>query len=227
MASTQHRLDRLHAAVRANPLLQRFTVCTRILLAIGFAPAALTKIQGQRFTTIPTSDPIGYFFEAMYRTGAYWNFIGWAQLTGALLLLHPRTATLGALLFFPIILNIFVITVALEFTGTWLITGLMLLACTYLLCWDYDRFKPLLWGTGPAAAPSHSPRGRTLERVAYAVMALSGAGVTLVIRGYVHPRLAPAFMATGLVGGLCLAAGLAMELRARRRVGFDGTRTAG
>jgi hypothetical protein len=217
MASIEHRLDRLHAAVRANPLLQRFTVCTRILLAIGFIPPSLTKIQGERFTSIPVSDPVGYFFEAMYRTGMYWNFIGWAQLVGAVLLLHPRTATLGALLFFPIILNIFVITVSLKFTGTWLIAGLMLLACTYLLCWDYHRLKPLLWGTHPIpAAPSRSPRARTLERTAYAVMALSGLGMTMVIRGYVTPRWALVFMATGLAGGLCLVAGLVMELRARR-----------
>lgn len=216
MASIEHRLDRLHAAVRANPLLQRFTVCTRILLAIGFVPPSLTKIQGERFTIIPASDPIGYFFEAMYRTGAYWSFIGWAQLVGAILLLHPRTATLGAVVFFPIILNIFVITVSLHFTGTWVVTGLMLLACTYLLCWDYDRLKPLLWGTPAApAAPSFSPHGRTLERAAYAVMALSGLGVTMVIRGYLQPRWALPLLATGLAGGLCLMAALAMELRAR------------
>ncbi|MBD0320613.1 MAG: DoxX family protein, partial [Gemmatimonadetes bacterium] len=47
--------------------------------------------------------------------------VGWAQLAGAILLLIPRTATLGALIFFPIILNIFVITVALHFTGTWVV----------------------------------------------------------------------------------------------------------
>lgn len=71
-------LDRLHARVRANPLLQRFTVCTRILLAVGFIPPSLVKIQGERFTTMPVEHPVGFFSEAMYRTGAHWNFIGWA-----------------------------------------------------------------------------------------------------------------------------------------------------
>ncbi|HEX8829891.1 MAG TPA: hypothetical protein VF705_01940, partial [Longimicrobium sp.] len=187
-----------------------------ILLAIAFVPSSLVKIQGERFTIIPISHPIGFFFEAMYRTGAYWNFIGWAQLAGAILLLNPRTATLGAVVFFPIILNIFVITVSLHFTGTWVITGLMLLACTYLLCWDYDRLKPLFWGSPAAPARQFSPRARTLERVAYTVMALSGIVVTLTIRRYVPPGWALAGMATGLLGGVCLLVALAMELRARK-----------
>ncbi len=219
-------LDRLHASVRANPLLQRFTVCTRILLAVGFIPPSLVKIQGERFTTMPIEHPVGFFFEAMYRTGAYWSFIGWAQLVGAILLLHPRTATLGALLFFPIILNIFAITVSMHFAGTWVITGLMLLACTYLLCWDYDRFKPLLWSRAEPV-PALSARARTLERIAYAVMAASGLGVTLVIRGYVQPRWALALLAAGVAGGVCLAAALAMEMRARRAEHFAQGGAAG
>ena len=75
--------------------------------------------------------PIGYFFEALYQTGFYWRFIGMAQLVAALLLLIPRTATLGALVYFPIILNIYVITVSLHFQGTPYLTGLMLPGCIY------------------------------------------------------------------------------------------------
>ena len=216
MPRIEPALDRLHARVRQNPLLQRFTVCTRILLGVGFVSPALVKIQGERFTSIPPEHPIGYFFEAMYRTGAYWNFIGWAQLIGALLLLNPRTATLGAVVFFPVILNIFVITVALHFTGTWVITGLMLLACTYLLCWDYDRLKPIVWAPRTGAAPR--ARAGTLERAAYGLMAAGGAGVTLVIRGFVEPRWALAGVALGAAGVLCLVATLVGELRARRAV---------
>ena len=43
-------------------------------------------------------------------------------------LLVPRLTTIGAVMFFPIVLNIFVITVAVHFTGTPFITGPMLLA---------------------------------------------------------------------------------------------------
>lgn len=219
LARLEQGLDRLHARVRANPVLRRFTVCTRILLAIGFIAPALTKIQGERFTQIPIDRPIGFFFEAMYRTGAYWNFIGWAQLFGALLLLHPRTATLGALVFFPIILNIFAITVSMHFTGTWVVTGLMLLACTYLLCWDYHRFKPLLWHQpAPEPAAELSPRARVLERIAYTALALSGLCVVLATRGYFPWKWVPVCLAAGLAGGLCLLVAMVMEMRGRRTV---------
>ena len=134
-------LDHFHARVKKNRLLRIFTVFTRILLALAFLPSGFTKLLGNRFTVLGIEDPIGFFFEALYRTGFYWRFLGICQLTVALLLLIPRTATLGALAYFPLILNIFVITVSMGFTGTPLITGLMLLASIYLLCWDYDKLK--------------------------------------------------------------------------------------
>lgn len=141
-------LDRLHARARRTRWLRWFTVMTRLLLALGFTPSGWVKLQGHRFTSLGLDDPVGFFFEAMYRTGFYWNFLVLAQLTAALLLVIPRTATLGALLYFPIVLNIFLITVSMDFAGTPVITGLMLLANVYLLCWDYDRLKgafKLIW----------------------------------------------------------------------------------
>jgi uncharacterized membrane protein YphA (DoxX/SURF4 family) len=139
----QSALERAHAGVRENGWLRIFTVFTRILLALGFTPSGITKVLGNRFTILGLDNPVGFFFEAMYRTGFYWRFLGLCQLAAALLLLIPRTATIGALVYFPLILNIFVITVALEFRGTPIITGLMLLANIYLLCWDYDKLKCL------------------------------------------------------------------------------------
>ncbi|HLL14969.1 MAG TPA: hypothetical protein VK388_07895 [Pyrinomonadaceae bacterium] len=140
----QSALDRAHARVRRERLLRIFTVVTRIVLALGFTPSGITKVLGNRFTILGLDNPVGFFFEAMYRTGFYWRFLGLCQLAAALLLLIPRTATIGALVYFPLILNIFVITVALDFRGTPFITGLMLLANIYLLCWDYDKLKRLI-----------------------------------------------------------------------------------
>lgn len=136
-------LDRAHARVSEQTWLRRFTVFTRILLALGFVPSGITKLLGNRFTTLGLDNPVGFFFESLYRTGFYWRFLGLCQLAAALLLLIPKTATIGALVYFPLILNIFVITVSLHFTGTPVITGLMLLANIYLLCWDYDKLKRL------------------------------------------------------------------------------------
>lgn len=137
-------LDRVHAAARRNAWLGRLAVVTRGLLALGFLPSGWTKLAGERFTRLPVEDPVGFFFEALYRTGWYWNFLGAAQLLAALLLVLPWTTTLGAVLYFPIIVNIFLITLSLHFTGTPVITGLMLLGSLFLLCWDYDRLAPLL-----------------------------------------------------------------------------------
>ncbi|HXD29910.1 MAG TPA: DoxX family membrane protein [Pyrinomonadaceae bacterium] len=130
--------------MRSSRLLRVFTVFIRIILALAFLPSGVTKLLGNRFTMLGLDNPVGFFFEALYRTGFYWRFLGICQLLAALLLVIPRTATIGALVYFPLILNIFVITVSMHFQGTPIITGLMLLADLYLLCWDYDKLKHLM-----------------------------------------------------------------------------------
>jgi hypothetical protein len=165
-------LDRWHAAIHANPRIYRLVLATRILLAAGFIPTGLVKLLGQRFTSIPSSDPIGALFEALYQAGAYWQFIGASQVVAGLLLLVPAGATLGALLFVPIITNIFVITVALDFHGTPFVTGPMLLATLGLLAWDWHRIRGL-FTTTPASIPQPtSPRLANAEAWVYRIGAL-------------------------------------------------------
>lgn len=138
-------LDRIQDAVVKNRLLQIFTAFTRGILAVGFIPPGLKKILHQPFTILPDSNPVGHYFNALYETGFYYEFIGWGQVIAAVLLLIPRTSHLGALMFFPIILNIAVLTNAVGFKGTWLLTILMFLASLYLVCWDYDRIKAIFF----------------------------------------------------------------------------------
>ena len=88
--------------------------------------------------------------------------VGLMQVAAGVLLLIPGTALLGALLYLPIIVNIFVITVAMEFRGTWVIVGAMLLANLYLLAWDYDRLRNVLFREPPPLAPDHRPQRRGL-----------------------------------------------------------------
>lgn len=137
-------LDRLHARARRSLWLGRLAIVTRILLALGFLPSGLKKAIGSRFTSLPLDNAVGFFFEALYRTGFYWNFLGLAQLTAAVLLLIPRTTTLGAVIYFPIILNIFIITVSVGFQGTPFITGPMLLGSIFLLAWDWHRLRGIV-----------------------------------------------------------------------------------
>src|SRR5207244_5261083 len=63
-------------------------------------------------------DGVAGFSAALYLTGYYYTFIGVGQLVTAILLLIARTALLGAMLYFPIILNICVLTYAVRFEGT-------------------------------------------------------------------------------------------------------------
>ena len=123
--------------------MRYFAVFCRLALALGFIPSGIVKVMGERFTALPSKHPLGHYFDALHLAGFYYTFIGVSQLTAALLLLIPRTALLGAILYFTIILNICVLTYATRFEGTRIAT-LMLLANLYLLCWDYPRLKYVL-----------------------------------------------------------------------------------
>lgn len=215
----EQQLDRLHAQARASLLLRYFAAVNRILLAIGFVPPALVKIYGQRFTSMDLEHPIGFFFEAMYRTGAWWQFIGWAQAIGGVLLLIPAASTLGAVIFFPIILNIFIITVSLGFTGTPFITGGMLLANLFLLCWDWHRLKPILFADAvPVSLPTPvegSALATRLERAGYAVSTLGGMLFFLWTRAMLPRAMFLPSLGVGLVGGILLLVSLVLHRRGR------------
>lgn len=139
-------IDEIHGSVIDRQWLQLFTAFTRVLLAVGFIPPSIPKILHKPFTVLPDSHPVGHYFNALYQTGFYYEFIGWGQLIAAVLLLIPRTSHIGALMFLPIITNIAVLTSSVGFQGTWLITLLMAVAAFYLTAWEYDRLKPLIFG---------------------------------------------------------------------------------
>jgi uncharacterized membrane protein YphA (DoxX/SURF4 family) len=166
-------LDRLHARVVRVPALQYFTALTRVLLAVGFLPSGIKKILNLRFTSLPVSTPVGFFFEAFYQSGVWYQFVGWAQVVAAVLLLVPRTATLGALLYFPIIVNVALVTIGVGFRGTPAVTVLMALASLYLVCWEYDRWRALLPRWGRRSAPR--PFGRRVYVLSATGWAVAGA----------------------------------------------------
>ena len=137
------KLEQSYYEAKGNKWFRYFTVFCRVALALGFIPSGVVKIMGERFTALPANHPLGHYFDALFQTGYYYTFIGAGQLIIALLLLIPRTALLGAIMYFPTILNICILAYATRFEGT-RITTLMLLANVYLLCWDYDRIKHIL-----------------------------------------------------------------------------------
>jgi hypothetical protein len=127
--------------------LQIFVIYTRYLIGGTFVFASLIKIKGTRFTLESGAEnPINsawHFFETLYQSGLYWKFIGIAQLLAGFLLMTQRYAKLGAIANFPIILNIFIITLSYYFAFTPVITGGMLLANIMLLLWDWNELKVL------------------------------------------------------------------------------------
>ena len=146
-------LCRTHKRAVECPPCARIVVAIRLLLASGFILPGLVKVLGHRFTIVPDTTPVGAFFEALYQTGAYWRFLGLAQIAAAVLIVIPRTALMGAAVFFALMLNIVVLTIAIGFKGTPYIAVPMLIATVALLLWDYPALRPLLGfaSTGPPA----------------------------------------------------------------------------
>ncbi|MGM0945243.1 MAG: hypothetical protein ACQEW9_08675 [Bacteroidota bacterium] len=85
-----------------------------------------------------------HFFETLYQTGLYWQFLGWGQLLTGFLLMTQRFTKLGAVMNFPIVLNVFVITISRDLNFTPLITFMMLLANLGLLYYHWGELKGLL-----------------------------------------------------------------------------------
>lgn len=136
--------------LKQNNILQLFTIYLRYLIGSAFIIAAIAmgKLNGtsnllnsQNFPLDESTPPIILFFKVMSESGLYWQFIGWTQIVAGIFLLTQRFAKVGTLIFFGIILNIFVITISYEFKGTPIVTGLMLLATTYLILWDGKSFQ--------------------------------------------------------------------------------------
>lgn len=201
MTTGLRRLDRAHAAVTRVRLLQMFTAVTRILLAVAFIPPSIPKILHRPFTVLPESHPVGHYFAALLRTGFYYEFIGWGQILAAVLLLFPRTAHLGALLFLPIVANIAVLTAAVDFAGTKYITALMLLAAVYLNAWEWDRLRTLFVRRG-ATADRAVPAWWTFTSVFAGCGVLAATVFVTLGVGNLHRRPVGTFVGLVIAGAL-------------------------
>jgi uncharacterized membrane protein YphA (DoxX/SURF4 family) len=149
--SISSTLDRLHSQAKQNIWLWLFSIFCRLALAAGFIPAAIVKLMDERFASgLSVNHPMGQYLEALHHTGYYYTFIGVVQAVAAILLLIPRTVTLGAFLYFPVILNICILTYAVRFDGSLFTAPLMTLANLYLICWNYEKWKYVLPFNRPA-----------------------------------------------------------------------------
>lgn len=116
---------------------------TKMLLGIGFVLSGLRKMPGIKFTAIGIDNPIGLFFEGMYQTGFYWNFIGYYQMAVGVLLISPWFKKLSPLLLLPVTVNIFLVSASLGMRGTPVITAMMLLGNIFLIGWHLKTYLPI------------------------------------------------------------------------------------
>src|SRR5688572_8014561 len=177
-----NKMEEVYYEAKSDKWFKRFAVFCRIALAASFLPAGYVKIMGERFAAgLPSNNPLGHYFDALHQTGYYYTFIGITQVIIAILLLIPRTSLLGALMYFPIIVNICVLTYATRFEGTRLVT-MMVLASLFLLMWDYDRLKHILPFKQPKT-DSHIPNKALAVRLRVIFFGGSFAVLAFIIIG--------------------------------------------
>lgn len=131
--------------LRGRSSFTAFVIYLRYLLGGAFVYSGIGKAMGGRFIQAgslqipPQGMTLDVFFETLYRTGIWWQFLGYSQVIAGLLLATQRFSSLGALLFLPISLNIFMITISMDFHATPFLTGSIVLANIGLLCWDFAK----------------------------------------------------------------------------------------
>lgn len=177
-----NRIEEIYFEAKSDRWFKGFATFCRIALAVSFIPSGSVKIMGERFAEgLPSNNPLGHYFDALYQTGYYYTFIGIMQVIIGILLLFQRTSLLGNLMYFPVILNICVLTYATRFNGTRLNT-MMLLASLFLLIWDYDRLKHILLFRQPKQYPPVLKKSLGL-RLRFIFFGASIAALAIIIIG--------------------------------------------
>lgn len=117
--------------------------CTRIGMGLTYILSGIRKLPGIKFTALPMDNPVGAYFNAMYDTGYYWNFIGCFQIAIGVLVFFNRAVVISSLLMMPVTVNIFLVSIALNMRGTPVITTAMLFGNLLLLFWHIKNYKTL------------------------------------------------------------------------------------
>jgi len=141
MPALLRRLDRLLHRARATRWVHLVVVNLRIFIGFAFVPAGLKKVLGEPFTAPENVGVFHEFLHAFLATGAFYPFVGAAQLLSATLLMTQRFATLGAALLLPIVTAIMVFcwSTATHFTAG--IVTLIFLGTVGLLLWDVHKWR--------------------------------------------------------------------------------------
>lgn len=121
-----------------NKLKEIWLSGSRIFLGIVFFTAGMSKL-------MPFPSLIGpvWLEERLepHGLGLFARFIAFSQVLVGLLLLSRRFSTLGAVMLFPLLLCILMVTISLNWTGTPLVNAFLLLLNISLLAADYHKLK--------------------------------------------------------------------------------------
>ena len=123
---------------------KRIIISIRVFLGLIFFTAGMSKLYFEhQFPGI--IGPVWLEERlAEHDLGMYARFIAGSQIIAGLLLFTQRFATLGAILTFPIILNIFMVTVSMGWRGTPYVNFFLLSLNAWLLAYDYHKLKFIL-----------------------------------------------------------------------------------
>lgn len=193
------------------PRFQRFIlVGTRLFLGLIFFTSGMGKLTHGNFPGI--IGPVWLEERlAEYGLSLFARFVAYSQVLVGLLLLSQRFATLGAVMLFPMLMSIFVVTVSLQWRGTPYVNAFFLFLNAGLLIADFHKLKFLLTDDitdlKPLKIKRRSPRADALW--ALVILLLLGSS-------WVFEYSRAGFWAVVGVGLSLLVAGQALAYRTRR-----------
>lgn len=138
---------------------------------------------------------------------AYWaTFVAWSQMAIGLMLLSRRWALLGAIMLVPLLTNILVVTISLQWRGTPYVNAVLLAMNLTLLVADRRRLMALITDREPGVSPRPGAGAVTWDGDDAAWLIAAGLCVAAVL---LHP--VNRYLTFGLSG-----AGLLLIAAARR-----------
>lgn len=175
-----------------------FYSSSAVFLGLIFFSSGMGKLfAGHRFPGL--IGPVWLADElAKYGLAFFAQFIAVAQVVVGLLVLTPRYRTLGAVMLVPMLVNILVVTISLQWRGTPYVVSFLLLLNLGLLLHDRHWLLPLLSGQ-PAELPATLPRRGWQGHLAWL------AGLSLALGGAALSYALPAVSYGVVLAGVGLA----------------------
>ena len=174
--------------------------CLRIFLGILFFTAGMGKL----IPGFPGLMGPPWLEEVLvkYDLGLFARFIAYSQILIGWLLLSRRFATIGAIMLLPMLLNILLVTLSQNWTGTPYVVSIFLLMNAWLLAADFHRLKFLI--TDDVAPLESIPIRRKNPFADKLILLAFGFFVTAAAFGKTDLLFSKAFVGLGVFTGILL-----------------------